>query len=389
MKYNFDEDVNRAGSGCTKWDGMEQLFGKKSGLLPFWIADMDMRTAPEVIEELRKAVDHGVFGYAQMSDDARTAVADWERQRHGWDVSCGDVGFVPGVVNGLIAAVIEFTEPGDKIVLQPPVYPPFYRAITDNGRIVAENRLVETKDGWRMDLDDLREKFKSGAKALMLCSPHNPVARVWSERELKDLASVCSEYDITIFSDEIHQDLVYSDAKHIPLSAAAPEIDSKLVTLVAPSKTFNIPGLSASAWIAKDKTMADRMRRGVDVLHESRLNVMGVTALKAAYTKGGPWRDELLTYLEGTRDMFERYIREEIPRVKLLHPEGTFIFWLDFRDYGLSDKELQRVLIDKAGVALNPGRTFGEQGEGFARFNIGCPRARVQEGLERIKRAFA
>lgn len=387
MPYDFDTRIDRTGTDCEKWDGTLEAFGKE-GLMPFWVADMDFRSAPEIIDALREKVDFGVFGYPTMNDRAREAVADWQFERHHWCVVPSEVEFVPGVVTGLVAAILEFTEPGDGVVIQTPVYPPFFRVIRENGRRIVENPLVETDDGYKMDLEHLRSVLTPDVKAIMLCSPHNPVARVWTREELAALAEICVERKVMVFCDEIHQDLIFSDAKHVPLSLAAPEIDDLLVTIVAPSKTFNIAGLSASACIAKNKAVGERMRASLARLHVDSINMMGIAALEAAYTKGAPWLDAAMKYIEGNRGLVESFLAERMPRVKMKHPEGTFIFWLDFRDYGMSPEELQRVLVDEAGVALNAGPAFGSQGAGFARLNVGCSRSQLQEGLDRIAAAF-
>jgi cystathionine beta-lyase len=239
-----------------------------------------------------------------------------------------------------------------------------------------------------MDLANLRKVLTPGVKALIISSPHNPVSRVWKLQELAELGQICLERDIIVICDEIHQDIVFSDAQHIPLSLACPELDEKLVTLISPSKTFNLAGLRASAWVARNKKMAFAMRRALNRFHLSGLNMFGLTALEAAYTKGEAWLDEALAYLEKNRDLVERFIREKMPRVSLRHPEGTYIFWLDFRDYGLKNSELMDILINKAGVALNDGASFGSEGKGFVRLNAGCPRAQLEEGLKRVAAAF-
>lgn len=385
--YDFDAPVDRRGTNCEKWDRLKRDFGRED-LLPFWVADMDFKSAPEIIEALREKVEFGVFGYPIMSDAGREAVAEWERTRHGWDVEPKNVGYVAGVVGGLAAAVCEFTDPGDGVVIQPPIYPPFFRIVRDNGRIPVENPLKETADGYEMDLDHLRRVLTPGVKALLLCSPHNPVARVWRGEELAALAEICLERGVMIFCDEIHQDIVYSDAKHTPMSLAAPFIDPLLVTFVAPSKTFNIAGLTAAAWIANNAGTAARMKKVLDRMHLSGLNLMALTALEAAYTKGTPWLGAALAYLERNRDFVTGFISGEMPRVRLKHPEGTYIFWLDFRNYGLKNSELTGILINEARVALNNGVNFGSCGEGFVRLNIGCPKAQLAEGLSRIKQAF-
>ncbi|MDR3354326.1 MAG: pyridoxal phosphate-dependent aminotransferase [Synergistaceae bacterium] len=389
-KYDFDTPICRRGTNCSKWDGAARVFGRE-GLLPFWVADMDFRSAPEIIEALREKVEFGVFGYPIMTGEARAAVAGWERRRHGWDVDAGDVAFVPGVVTGLSAAVRAFTEPGDGVIIQTPVYAPFFRVVSDNGRVVIENPLMETEERFTMDFDNLERVIESNknARAMILCSPHNPVARVWSEEELSRLSGICASRGIMIIDDEIHQDLVYSDARHIPIASLSKDLSPLVITLVAPSKTFNIAGLHASAWIASDRAVAAKMRRELGMIDSDSLNLMSLTALEAAYSKGEPWLDEALAYLEANRDFMEAFLSEKMPRVKMKHPEGTFIFWLDFREYGLRGDELQRVLVEDAGVALNRGTDFGKSGDGFARLNIGCPRRSLEEGLCKIERAFA
>ena len=387
--YDFDTRIDRRGTACEKWDDMGRLFGKDD-LLALWVADMDFKSAPEIIDALKKDVEFGVFGYpTEQIDRYQAAVANWERRRHGWEVKPEQVGFMPGVVTGIAVALNEFTSPGDGVVLQTPVYPPFFAEIRENGRIIAENPLRETENGYEMDLDQLAGVLETGVRAMVLCSPHNPVSRVWRKEELAALGRLCAEHGIVVISDEIHQDLIYSDAKHTPVSAACPELDPLLVTLVAPSKTFNIAGLHASAWIARDKIMYVRMSRAFERLHLSGLNMLGLRALEAAYTKGEPWLDAALAYLEDSRALVENFLRERMPRVKMKHPEGTYIFWLDFRGYGLRSAELMKILVGKAGVALNDGSNFGAAGEGFARLNIGCPRSQLQEGLDRIALAFA
>ena len=387
-KYGFDERIDRRGTDCSKWDNLRAVFGRED-LLALWVADMDFRSAPEIVDALRKQVDFGVFGYPVMSAAAVDALVRWEAERHGWAVDPSLVGFVPGVVTGLALAVEAFTEPGDGVVVQTPVYPPFFRVIEDNGRRIVENPLRDAGDRYEMDLENLRRVLTPDVRALILCSPHNPVARVWSVEELRGLAALCLERNVAVFCDEIHQDLVYSDARHVPLAVAEPALAPLLLTLLAPSKTFNIAGLCASAWVAGNEAVAERMRGITERLHLSRLNMMAFAAFEAAYAKAGAWRDAVVEYLEGNRALVESFLAERMPRVRLKHPEGTYIFWLDFRDYGLDDEALQRLLLDEARVALNPGKSFGRQGDGFARLNVGCPRAQLQEGLERIAQALA
>ncbi|MDR1651589.1 MAG: pyridoxal phosphate-dependent aminotransferase [Synergistaceae bacterium] len=387
-RYDFDSRIDRRGTSCEKWDDLGHFFGRED-ILPFWVADMDFRSAPEIIDALRAQVALGIFGYpTEYTEKYKAAVAYWESHRHGWDISPDEVGFMPGVVTGMSAAINEFTSPGDGVVIQPPVYPPFFREVRHNGRKVVENPLLETEDGYVMDFEHLKDVLKPNVTALLLCSPHNPTSRVWKTEELKTLGEICAERDVFVISDEIHQDLVYSDAKHVPLAKACPELASRLVTLAAPSKTFNIAGLRASAWIASDAKVAQRMHQALFRFHIAGINMMGLAALEAAYTKCEPWLDELLAYLEQSRDFVESFLRDRLPRVRMKHPEGTYIFWLDFRDYGMKNSEITDILVSRARVGLNDGSAFGVQGEGFVRLNIGCPFSQLEEGLNRIASEF-
>jgi cystathionine beta-lyase len=387
-KYDFDSRIDRTGTECEKWDDLKINFGRED-LLPFWVADMDFRSAPEITEALRERVEFGVFGYpTEQTEIYREAVANWERRRHGWHVSSDEVGLMPGVVTGISVALCELTAPGDGVVVQPPIYPPFFREIKHNGRRVVENPLVETDKGYVMDLDHLRSILTPDVKAILLCSPHNPVARVWKKEELRDLGLICLERGIFVICDEIHQDLIYSDAKHTPLSLACPEMEGRMVTLVAPSKTFNVAGLRASAWITRDMEIYRRMRSAFHRFHLNGINMFGLVALEAAYNRCEAWLNALMEYLEKNRDMVEKFLAWRLPRVKMKHPVGTYIFWLDFRDYGFDHKKLMDVLVNRACVAMNDGAPFGRMGEGFARLNIGCPRSQLEEGLDRLADAF-
>jgi cystathionine beta-lyase len=387
-KYDFDSRIDRTGTACEKWDDLKINFGR-TDLMPFWVADMDFRSAPEITEALRECAEFGVFGYpTEQTEIYRAAVADWERRRHGWDISIDEVGLMSGVVTGISAALRELTAPGDGVVVQTPIYPPFFEEITNSGRKIVENPLAETDKGYVMDLDHLRSVLTPDVKAILLCSPHNPVARVWKYEELRDLGRLCAERDIIVICDEIHQDIIYGDAKHIPMSLACPELEGRMVTLVAPSKTFNIAGLRASAWIARDREIHRRLRSAFRRFHLDGINMFGLVALEAAYNRGEAWLDALVEYLGKNRGTTEHFLALRLPRVKLKHPEGTYVFWLDFRDYGLTQKELTGVLVNGARVAMNDGVPFGRAGEGFARLNIGCPRSQLEEGLERLADAF-
>jgi cystathionine beta-lyase len=367
---------------------MASVFGR-GDLLAYWVADMDFKAAPEIVQALRDKIESGVFGYPVMTNSARESVANWLETRHGFSADASEIRFSPGIITSLSIAVQEFTEPGDGVVIQTPVYPQFFSIIRKNGRVVVENPLIETEDGYEMDFDNLIEVLTPNVKAMIFCSPHNPVGRVWRREELTRLAEICAKRGIVILCDEIHHDVVYSGSKHIPLQLAVPESAPTSLIFMAPSKTFNLAGLCASAWLSKDKQIAKRMEKALQSVHCANINMMGHAALEAAYRNGAQWLDSLVAYLQGNVDFAEKFFRERMPKVKMTRPEGTFLIWLDFRDYGLDGKELQNALVQKAFVALNPGVDYGKDYGAFARMNIGCPRAALNEGLSRIERAFA
>ena len=386
--YDFDSIINRKGTNCEKWDELESSFGS-SEILPFWVADMDFRIAPEINDALRKVLDHGVLGYPMMHRGAREAVAHWQAHRHRWNIPVDAVGFVPGVITGLIIALHTFTQPGDSIIIQPPVYHQFHSIVPNNGRKLIENPLIKDERGYRMDFDHLKSIMTPDVKAIIISNPHNPVGRVWRKEELSRLVEICTQNKVVILSDEIHQDVIYSGFSHTPLASVSKKAEGQTVTFVAPSKTFNTPGLSASAFIILNPELRSRYELVADQLHLSGINLMGIVALEAAYTRGEPWLNELLTYLEENRNLLANFIATRLPKARMDTMEATYVCWIDFRGYGLTDEELQKILVEKARVALNSGLSFGKNGDGFARLNIGCPRPLLREGLERIAAAFA
>ena len=386
--YNFDDVINRKGTHCEKWDGLEDAFGS-TDILPFWVADMDFRIAPEIHVALSNVLDHGVLGYPMMHIGAKRAVAHWQAHRHQWDVPADAVRFVPGVITGLIVAIHAFTKPGDAVIIQTPVYHPFHAIVPNNDRKLIENPLLHDESGYRMDFDHLKSIITPNVKAIIISNPHNPIGRVWRKEELSRLAEICAANNIVIFSDEIHQDVIYSGFKHTPLASVSKKAAEQTVTFVAPGKTFNIPGLRAAASIILNPELRSLYDKVAEQYHLSGINLMGIVALEAAYTQGEAWLNELLPYLEENRNLLMDFIATRLPKARMDTIEATYVCWIDFRGYGLTDKELQKVLVEKAGVALNSGLSFGKNGDGFARMNIGCPKALLLEGLERIAAAFA
>ena len=386
--YDFDSIINRKGTQCEKWDELESVFGS-ADILPFWVADMDFRIAPEIRDALQKVLDHGVLGYPIMHQKAKESVAYWQAHRHQWNVPAEAINFVPGVITGLVVALHAFTQQGDTVIIQTPVYHPFHATVTKNDRKLLENPLIKDENGYRMDFDHLKSIITPAVKAIIISNPHNPIGRVWRKEELSQLAEICAANNIVIFSDEIHQDIIYSGFKHTPLASVSEKAAEQTVTFVAPSKTFNIPGLSASASIILNPEIRSQYNQTADRLHLSGINLMGIAALEAAYTQGEPWLNELLPYLEENRDLLKDFIATRLPKARMDTIEGMYVCWIDFREYGLNDKELQKILVEKARVALSSGLSFGKNGDGFVRMNIGCPRPLLREGLERIAAAFA
>ena len=387
MKYNFDEYINRRGTDCEKWDGLEEEFGRKD-LLAFWVADMDFPAPPEVLEAVHKKVDQGALGYPIMPKSLYDAIRLWEEKRHGWKFGNEAISWAPGVVAGLSFAVMALTKPGDGVIIQTPVYPPFYRTVREAGRIINENPLKYENGRYVMDLEGLEKLITPTCRTLILCSPHNPVARVWSKEELEALAELAERKDMVIIADEIHQDLVYSGARHICLASLSEETAKRVITFVAPSKTFNIAGMKASVAIIPDAKLRAMYISVLERFHLNSVNILGITATEAAYSKCGEWLDELLAYLEKNRDYTEKFVRERMPKAHMDHPEGTYIFWIDFRGYGFNAETLERFLVEEAGVALNKGLNFGSAGDGFARINIGTTMEMLKEGLEKIASAL-
>jgi cysteine-S-conjugate beta-lyase len=383
MKYNFDEVIVRTGFNSLKWDDTERLFGDKE-ILPMWVADMDFKIATPIINAIKERAEHGIFGYATRSDSYYQAVMDWIAKRHNWPIEKDSVVFSPGVVPALKLILETFTSPGDKIVVQTPVYTPMFQMIKDSGRIVVNNPLVYENSYYKMDIEDLHSKIDSSVKMLFLCSPHNPVGRVWRESELASLADICVENDVLIISDEIHSDLVYTGFKHIPIASLSQKIANVSITCTAPSKTFNLAGLQTSNLIIPNKELRERYVKTLNSYYLKNINTFGIVALEAAYREGEEWLEQLITYLHGNLTYLTTFLERNIPQIKVIQPEATYLVWLDCRELGLSNVELQQFMLKKAKIGFNQGFIFGECGEGFARMNIACPRTIMQDALNRL-----
>lgn len=382
----FDEVIDRRNSRCRKWDNVEEVFGTHD-ILPLWIADMDFAAPPGVVDAINRAARHRIYGYHTRPQSFYQAAVDWVGRRHGWQVKLEWVINAPGVVPSIIAAILALTDPGDEVIIQPPVYPPFFSCVTKNGRQLVENPLRCADGRYEMDFDDLERKISSKTRMLILCSPHNPVGRVWTQAELTRLNEICLQHDIMVLADEIHSDLVFKGHKHIPVAALHDDAQRNTVTCISPSKTFNIAGFYTSYVIIADQSKRKKFLRVLEALEISQGNSFGVIAAEAAYRTGEGWLEDLLPYLEANADFMADYIAENIPGISMSKPEGTYLGWLDCRGLTIDSRDLKEFFVRKAKVGLNDGRTFGVQGEGFVRLNFGCPRSTLAEGLERIRQA--
>lgn len=385
--YDFDEIIDRTQTDSAKWSVNERRFGKKD-VLSMWVADMDFRSPEPVIQALVERAAQGVFGYPIRPDGYYLAVIDWLKKHQGWETNRSWQITTPGVVTGLIAALLAFTQPGDKVIIQPPVYYPFFKIVLNNGRQVVENTLIENNGYYSIDFDTLEQQLSDPRVRIMLfCSPHNPVGRVWSREELTRLGELCLRYEVLLVSDEIHSDLVFSWARHTPAANISPETEQNTISLFAPSKTFNLAGLETSVTIIPNPILRARYNQVIENLKIGGNNIFGMLALEVAYREGEEWLSQLLEYLEGNMCFLESYFLENIPQIRVRRPEGTFLTWLDCRSLDLSGQELKKFMIDKADLGLSEGVAFGNTGEGFMRLNAGCPRAVLKKGLKQLERA--
>jgi cystathionine beta-lyase len=384
MKTDFDLIIPRAGTASLKYDFRREVFGR-ADVIPLWVADMDFAVPEAVQRALAERAAHPVFGYTVHPESMFEAQMHWLATRHGWHIERESILFCPGVVPSLHACIMALSRPGDGVIVQPPVYAPFLSAPETCGRRLLTNPLRLEEGRYEFDLDDLERCAAAGGRLLILCSPHNPVGRVWRQEELQALLAVCEKYGIAVVSDEIHADLVYPGFKHVPLATLNDKVN--IVTAVAPSKTFNIPGLGLSALIVPEQVDRAAINKAFGTLHVHAGNPFSVAAFEAAYREGAPWLDELMAYLAGTRDQVREFLQEHLPQIGMIEPEGTYLLWLDCRAMGMSDAQLKDFFVQQACVGLSPGAMFGAGGRGFMRMNIGAPRSVIMQALENIARA--
>lgn len=383
-QFDFDQIINREGTNSLKYDARKSLFGR-ADVIPMWVADMDFASPAAVTAALEQRASRPIYGYTDYPDGVYDAMINWFDKRYGWLIQRDWIMMCPGVVPSLHAAAMAFAEKGEAIIVQPPVYFPFFSAVKNTGRALIENTLVLENNHYSIDFKQLEENAKN-AKMLFLCSPHNPVGRVWRQEELAQIISIAEKYQLVIFSDEIHADLTYPETKHYPLASLSDT--AHVITAVAPSKTFNIPGLGLSALIVPNANDRHKLNAAFETLHVSAANPFSIVAFEAAYSHGGAWLDALLDYLTKTRDFIADYLSTYLSQIKLIVPEGTYLLWLDCRALGLSDQALKHFFIHQAGIGLSPGTLFGNGGSGFMRMNIAMPRQVIAQALDNIRHAL-
>lgn len=390
MPYDFDTVIDRRGTHCEKWDSMELRYGVSPlDGISMWVADMEFKPPPAVNEAIRRAADHGIHGYPGGLDDYHASISGWMGRRHGWRVEPEWIIATHGVVNAINLLVQTFCSPGDKVVVQPPVYYPFFGAVTGNGCELVSNRLVPAGGRYEMDLEYLADHLDSRTRMLILCSPHNPGGRVWEREELERLTRLCIDNGTIIVSDEIHHDLVYEGYVHTVLASLGPEVSRRVITCTSASKTFNLAGTMTGNVIIPDDSSR---RRFVEHLSRCGIHVpnsFGILAATAAYDHGEPWLEELLVYLQSNQRRIREVLENRLPEVKCMPLEGTYLAWLDFSATGLEMKEVVRRIQVEARLALSHGYTFGPGGENFMRLNFACPRSMLDEALDRLVGAFS
>lgn len=388
MQYDFDTPIDRTHTWSIKHDFKKEN-GKADDILPLWVADMDFRSPDSVVEALKKAVDHGIFGYSRADESYFDAVAAWYQKRHHLTLQPEWMTCTPGIVFAFSIAVRAFTQEGDAVLIQPPVYHPFSRAILRNKRTLVENPLV-LKDGhYEMDLEDLEQKvLDEHIKLMILCNPHNPVGRVWTREELTSLADICLRHHVYVISDEIHGDFVWRGHEQTPYASISEEACLHSMMCTAPSKTFNLAGMATSNLFIPDPEMRRKFRSELLDVGQENMNRLGLFACRAAYEGGGEWLDQLIGYLAGNLALVRDFCKNRVPQIQLVEPEGTYLAWLDCRELGMTDDELMAFFSDEAKVWLDPGTHSGEQGSGFMRFNLGSSRSVIAQALDQIEAAW-
>ncbi len=380
MTFDFDKLTNRRGSNSYKWDEPE-----RENVIPLWVADMDFEVAPAIRKALMKRVEHGIFGYTLVPDAYYESVIDWFRRRHAWEIRRDWIIYTSGVVPAVSAVIKALTVPGDKVIVQTPVYNCFFSSIRNNGCEVLENELVNIEGRYSMNFDDLERKASDPrAKIMLLCNPHNPAGRVWTAAELERLNIICARHGVIVVSDEIHCELVYEGRKYIPFASISDECRDNCVVCSSPSKSFNTAGLQIANIITNNAGLRERIDRAININEVCDVNPFGVVALMAAYNESEAWLDALCNYIKGNYDVLCELFARELPHLRITPLEGTYLAWVDCRALGMTSDEITERLLNDCGVMVNSGTMYGSAGEGFIRINLACPRSRLSEGLKRM-----
>lgn len=388
-RFDFNTVIDRRNTDSLKFDFAVER-GRPADVLPLWVADMDFRAPQCVLDALQSSVSHGIFGYTDTKADYAAAVTGWFARRFGWKPEAEWLVKTPGVVFGLAMAVRAVTEPGDAVLIQPPVYYPFYSIIRDNGRRIITNELVYQDGRYTIDFADLERKIvEEKVKLFLLCSPHNPVGRVWTLEELQKIGAVCEKYGVIVASDEIHCDFAFPEHPHTPFPAACPALAERTIVCTAPSKTFNLAGLQASNLFIPSRKLRGLVEKEIDRTGYSQLNALGLTACKAAYSGGEAWLEACRAYLRENLAFLRDYLRENLPQIQLVEPEGTYFAWLDCSGLGLTQRALNDLIVNKAKLWLDAGHIFGQNAGQFQRVVLACPRATLEQALEQLRAAVA
>jgi cystathionine beta-lyase len=383
-KYNFDQIIDRSGTRALKTDVLKERFGCDK-LIPLWVADMDFLSPPAITEAIIERAKHGVFGYTCPCDEYYNSITNWVARKHDWQIKREWISFIPGIVKGIAFVIDCFSTQEDSIIIQPPVYHPFKIVPTLHHRTIVENTLVLEAGQYRMDIADLKKKINSDCKILILCNPHNPGGRVWTREELIDLAEICYDNNILVISDEIHSDLAYDGHKHVPFASVSEKAAQNSITFMAPSKTFNIAGIVSSFSVIPNEALRNKFHEYLKRSELEEGHIFAYLAAQIAYTKCDDWLDEVKSYLWESIQFVDNYLKENIPQIKAIIPEASFLVWLDCRELNLSQDDLVSLFVKDAHLALNDGSMFGEEGKGFMRLNIGSPRATIEKALNNLK----
>lgn len=387
MPVDFDTVPNRRGTNCFKYDFAREM-GMPEDVLPLWVADMDFPTAPAVLERLHALAEHGIFGYTGVKDAYFSAVHNWYAQRFGWETQRSWLVTTPGVVFAIAIAIRAFTQKGDAILIQQPVYYPFANKVTENDRQLVVNPLVLKNGRYEMDFADMERKIVDyHVKMLLLCSPHNPVGRVWTKEELLRVGEICQKHGVLVVSDEIHADFTYAGHTHRVFTSVKSEFADFTITCTAPSKTFNLAGLQNSNIFIPNRQLRHAYKKELSACGCGGTNCMGMAACQAAYEAGADWLEQLKQYLAGNLAYIRQFLREKLPDIALIEPEGTYLVWLDLRKLGLTEQQQRQLIVQDAKLWLDTGTLFGQGGEGFERINIACPRTTIEQAMQRLEHA--